>query len=111
MEIRFWTNQSGQSPVEKFIEQLPEKTKVRILTFHLKNLEQEGLKYCTTQHMEKLKGYDLYEIKERSSSLFLRLLLTIDRETAWILHIFKKEKNFTPKKEIKTALSRKKSLN
>jgi len=51
MKIYFWTNSSGESPVEKFIEQLPDKTKVRILTFHLKKLEQEGLKYLTTQHM------------------------------------------------------------
>lgn len=111
MEIKFWTNQSGQSPVIKFIDQLPDKTKKKILKFHLKTFEQEGLKYLTTQHMKKLKGYDnLYEIRVLSQSLFLRLILTIDRETAWILHIFKKEKNFTPKKEISTALQRKQSL-
>ena len=110
MKIYFWTDQSGESPVIKFINQLPDKTKDRILTFHLKTLEQEGLGYLMTKHMEKLKGYDLYEIKERSSNLFLRLFLTINRETAWILHIFKKKTNSTPKKEIATALRRKQSL-
>ena len=105
MEIRFWTNQRGGLPVSGSIESLPEKPREKVF-WVLELLEKHGTKLMHTKHMDKLKGYDLYELRIKYNRVLYRILVVIINTTSWLLHMFIKKSRHTPPNEINIALRR-----
>ena len=111
MTVIFWTNTSGRNPVGDFIESesTPIKARKKIIRM-LKLLEKYGTKLLHSGYLEKLKGYDLYELRIKFSGVAYRISCFIREATCWLLHIFKKKSGHTPQRHINTALERKRGL-
>jgi len=110
MKVKLWKKPNGEAPIEEFMSSLSEKIRNKLLNrfvqlaqYELKNIYQSGI-------IKKLKDYDLYQLSLRYQGVFVRILLTINNSTCYLLHAFKKKNNETPKKEIKLAVNRKKLL-
>jgi len=110
MEVELWENHQGISPVGDFIEGQSIKAKKKII-WVIEQLEDKGIMLLYyTDHMKKLHGHKMFQLSTRYDKTFFRILFVIKRETAWLLHAFKKKTNHTSLKEIKIALNRAKLL-
>ncbi|PJE67413.1 type II toxin-antitoxin system RelE/ParE family toxin [Candidatus Shapirobacteria bacterium CG10_big_fil_rev_8_21_14_0_10_40_9] len=111
MTVIFWTSTSGKNPVGDFIEgkSTSIKAKKKIIRM-LKLLEKYGTRLLYSGYLEKLKGYDLYELRIKFSGVAYRILCFIKEATCWLLHIFKKKSGHTPQRHIDIALERKREL-
>ncbi|MBI4067536.1 type II toxin-antitoxin system RelE/ParE family toxin [Candidatus Gottesmanbacteria bacterium] len=106
MDIQFYTSSNTRNYVGEFIEGLPAKAKKKIIR-QLKLLEKYGHNFID---MKKLKGCQLYEITINFNNIGYRILCAIKQTVCWLLHMFIKKSNDTPKKEINTALGRARDL-
>lgn len=106
MEVRFWTSSNTRNYVGEFIEDLPAKTKKKIIR-QLKLLEKYGRQFID---MKKLQGYDLYEITIYFNNVGYRIFCVMRDTVCWLLHMFTKKTNDTPQREINTALGRARDL-
>jgi len=109
MEIQFWGNTKGESPVGRFIEAQEVKSRKKII-WMIDRLEEHGIKLLFTDYMNKLRGHKLYELVTSYGGVFYRILFSIKNDVAWLLHAFKKKTNHTPEKELSIAIKRAKSL-
>lgn len=109
MTVEFYTTASGRNPVGEFIESSPVKARKKIIRT-LELLEKYGTKLLYSGFLEKLRGYELYQLRIKFGGVIYRILCIIVGATCWLLHIFKKKSNHTPQKEINTALRRKENL-
>ena len=107
MNIEFYENTSGKSPVEDFLGHLLDKKAADKILWALELLEEQGQQLLKTLYLKKLKSYQLYELRILYRKKLFRVFIDIIDEQAWLLHIFQKETKHTPKKEIKIALQRK----
>jgi len=108
MEIIFWESDSGKNPVADFIESLEPKTQAKV-TFILEIIGRYGRR-AANNYFEKLKGYQLYEVKIQFNKRWHRIFCIIEGEKCYLLHGFFKKSNKTPLKEIKVALERAKQV-
>jgi phage-related protein len=88
--------------VDRFIENLPPYPKTKTLRSIIL-LETYGLQ-VGMPHLKKINP-KLYELRTRGQPE-IRILLTVKRNVAYLLHAFIKKSNKTPLQEIKTALHR-----
>ena len=108
MQVFFFKTKSGNSPIEKYIDKLPEEDQARFLEV-VDEIEREGLEACRVI-FKPIEG-KLWEIKFRAGTSGYRVfyvLITKD-EMVW-LHVIKKKTQKTPKKELKTARQRMKEV-
>lgn len=105
MNVYLWESPSGKRPVGDFILGLSVKAQEKI-KWVLDLFEEQGLRLIYTKHLEKLKGYDLYELRIEFNKVFYRIFLIIIETSSWLLHMFIKKSNHTPQKEIDIALKR-----
>jgi len=108
MEIIFWQNNNGESPVETYIKDLDIKTQKKIL-WTLEIVEKFGAR-VGNNYFEKLKGFNLYEIKVNFNKKWHRMLCRVKENKCYLLHGFSKKSNKTPNREIGTALNRAKLI-
>ena len=107
--IEYYETSAGRSPTFEFVEKLPLETQGRIRnTFRL--LEEFGPR-IGLPHLKSIKNYKpLYEIRILGEAS-VRLICVLQKRTFFILHGFRKKSQSIPKRELKTALKRLKTIN
>ena len=105
-EIKFYTTQSGKSPVAEFLDSLNSK-QVQKITWVLNLVEQKHR--IPREYFKKLSGSTgIWEVRAQSGSDIFRLLGFIDDGTFVVLtNGFVKKSQKTPKKELQIAENRK----
>lgn len=107
-QVKFYTTNSGKSPVLEFLDQLPliPRAKVRNV---IRLLQQFGSQ-LRQPYSKKLAGYKpLFELRTTGRPP-IRLIYTIHHQIYIILHAFSKKTPKTPLKEIAIASRRLASL-
>lgn len=106
-EILFYENETGNSPVIEFLEDLPPK-EAQKAAWVLKLVEEFPI--IPSKYFKKLVNtQDLWEIRIASGSNIYRILGFFDGEMLIVLnHAFQKKTQKTPKQAIKIAVQRKK---
>lgn len=103
-KLNYYATRSGKYPVYDFIAKLPEKSQTKVYnTFEL--LTEFGI-HLGLPHAKKVVSTPLWELRilgERSLRFFY---IAVVGKSFLLLHGFTKKKQQTPKKELKTALSR-----
>lgn len=103
-KIEMYENSRGDKPIEEFFDSLEEKTRLKILhAFEL--LETFGLE-GGHPHAKKLTGSNLWEYRILGSDNIRIFYIAMTGKVFLILHGFKKKKQKTPSKEIRTAKDR-----
>lgn len=102
--IFYYESSSGETPVQSFIDSQEKKARIKIARmFDL--LEEFGVR-IGAQHAKKLTGTDLWELRILGSDSIRIFYITQHPHTSLLLHAFKKKRQETPPREIKTALNR-----
>ncbi len=107
MEIVFYRMDSGDCPVEEFLDSLPTKQAQKVTW--VMNLV-EDLEIVPVKYFKKMIGTDnIWEIRVQSGNNIFRILGFIKENNLVVLnHAFQKKTQKTPKKEIAIAEARKK---
>ena len=106
-EIVFYRTDSGECPIEKFLDALTSQ-QARKVAWVLQLIEE--LDVVPVQYFKKLVNTDgIWEVRVPFGGNIFRLLGFLERGNVVILaHGFQKKTQETPKKEIKIAENRKK---
>ncbi|MFC1589739.1 type II toxin-antitoxin system RelE/ParE family toxin [Pseudomonadota bacterium] len=106
--IQFYRSESGDCPVEAFLDSLSGKQAQKV-AWVLQLIEEMDI--IPTQYFKKLVNTDdLWEVRVQAGNNIFRLLGFIEGDEIIILnHAFQKKTQKTPKKEIQIAESRKKN--
>ena len=108
MKVYFYETPSGNCPIKRFIDKLPEIDQARFLEV-LDEIERCGLE-AGRVIFKPIDG-KLWEIKFRARTKGYRILYVLLRKDEMIwLHAFTKKTQKTPKVEIKTAYKRLKEI-
>ena len=103
-KVILYRNPSGDYPVQEFINSLEIKAQSKVKD-SIKLLQVFGI--CLgLPHVKKLTGTQLWELRILGSDSIRILYVAVTEKTFVLLHGFKKKKDKTPPKEIKTALDR-----
>jgi phage-related protein len=104
--IKFYTTQSGKSPVADFLDSLNSKQAKKV-TWVLNLIEQKHR--VPTEYFKKLSGTSgIWEVRVQSGSDIFRLLGFIDQGNFVVLtNGFVKKSQKTPRNEIEIAENRK----
>jgi len=107
MEIVFYRKESGDCPVEEFLDSLSAKQAQKV-AWVLELIED--LDIVPVKYFKKMTGTnDLWEVRVQSGNNIFRILGFIEKNSFVILnHAFQKKTQKTPKKEIAIAEDRKK---
>ena len=107
MEIVFYRMDSGDCPVEKFLDSLSAKQAQKV-TWVMDLIED--LDIVPGKYFKKMAGTDdIWEIRVQSGNNIFRILGFIQENNVMVLnHAFQKKTQKTPKKEIAIAEARKK---
>lgn len=103
-EIDLYENARGEKLVEKFIDSLEAKSRLKI-THAIELLEAFGLA-VGYPHVKKLTGSNLWEYRILGSDNIRIFYVSMTGKKFLVLHGFKKKKQKTPTKEIKIAEER-----
>ena len=104
MKIIFYQKDGGKELVKDFIKKLEKKDKAKVLEV-LKNIEDKGLD-SNRAVFRQIKDV-LWEIKIKTSGGGYRIFyVIIESKKMVLLHMYKKESQKAPKKEIEVATKR-----
>ena len=102
--ILFYKTLRGDTPVNDFILGLEIKTQSRVRD-SIKLLQEFGIR-LGPPHVKKLTGTQLWKLRIIGSDNVRIFYIAISGKNFLLLHGFKKKKDKTPLKEIKTAEDR-----
>ncbi len=107
-EIVFYRTESGECPIEEFLDSLTSQQALKV-AWVLQLIEE--LDVVPVQYFKKLVNTDgIWEVRVPSGGNIFRLLGFMEGGNVIILtHWFQKKTQKTPKKEIKLAENRKKN--
>ncbi len=107
MEIVFYRMDSGDCPVEEFLDSLPMKQAQKV-TWVMNLIED--LEIVPVKYFKKMTGTDdIWEVRVQSGNNIFRILgFIIENNLVVLNHAFQKKTQKTPKKEIAIAEARKK---
>jgi len=105
-EINFYKTEAGDSPIEEFLNGLPNKAREKVV-WTLDLIEQ--LEVVPTNYLKKLVNTnDIWEVRVSSNTNIYRILCFWDGKKLLVLnHAFQKKTQKTPKQAIKLAEKRK----
>lgn len=103
-KIILYRSPGGGHPVQEFIDSLEIKAQSKVHD-SIKLLREFGIR-LGQPHIKKLIGTDLWELRILGSDSIRVLYVAMTGRTFVLLHGFKKKKDKTPPKEIKTAKDR-----
>lgn len=105
-KIIFYRTESGRSPIDDFLDKLPDKT-VEKIAFVLRVVRD--IQPTPRQYFKKIVEHDnLWEIRIDLGSNSFRLLCFLDNNNSIVVtNAFSKKTNKVPRKEIWVAQSRK----
>lgn len=102
-KLLYYQKVNGKWPVYDFINSLPKKASAKVYnTFEL--LQEFGVK-LGAPYVKKVTGTQLWELRIVGSDNLRIFYIAIQKHTFLLLHGFRKNKQKTPKKEIRTALT------
>ncbi|MBM3708525.1 MAG: type II toxin-antitoxin system RelE/ParE family toxin [Actinobacteria bacterium] len=105
-KLEFYVTEKGDSPVEESIGRLSKKAGAKILRW-LDLLEKFGLSDLR-DYIKKLEGYELFELKILHAANYYRLFFSPYEDKRLVFfHLFSKKSKKTPRREIETAMRRK----
>jgi len=106
-EVRFYKFDSGDCPIEIFLDSLSGKQAQKVI-WTLQLIEE--IDFIPTKYLKKLVNTnDIWEVRVQVGNNIFRILGFFDDGNLIILnHAFQKKTQKTPKKEIKIAEARKK---
>lgn len=107
-KVIFYTKNKLESPLEIFIESLPEKQGAKVLR-EISLFEKVGINsvYPQTSRIANSKYKGLWELRIRFSTNSIRIIYFLYIENTFILlHGFKKKTNKIPIKELEIAKKR-----
>ncbi len=104
--MKFYQTERGELPVKEFISQLETPTRSKIDSYF--NLLASQGPWLKPPYAKKLQS-GLYELRI-SGKETVRILYTMVNNEYYLLHVFKKQSQKTPQKELKTAIDRTKDL-
>lgn len=109
-KIFLYKNSSGKELINDFIDSFSNHDIVKI-RLDVRLLKEYGLNLLSTSKIKKISGVpNLYELRIKASVQIRLFFAYFPPDNFIILHGFIKKTNKTPKKEIKTAISRKKEF-
>ena len=103
-KVILYRSPSGDHPLQQFIDGLEIKAQSKVQDA-IKLLREFGIR-LGPPHVKKLTGTDLWELRIVGSDSVRVLYVAVTGRTFVLLHGFKKKKDKTPLKEIKTAVDR-----
>ena len=103
-KILLYQTLQGDSPVKEFIDSLEQRAQAKV--YDAMNLLKNFGVRIGAPHVKKLSGYELWELRILGADSIRVLYIAITGKTFLILHGFKKKKNKTSPKEIRTAEER-----
>ncbi len=112
MDIEFYESFSGKKHIEKYLDDLPNKVRKKIIKT-LEVIQEEGLNSLKQLNkFTKLRDtkIDLYELRFYIEKKWYRIFCIIYNSKCWLLHIFDKHTNDTPKRHIEVAENRAKEI-
>jgi phage-related protein len=104
MKIIYYTEPSGRSPVDNFINSLPTNSRTKVYGL-LEAIKIYGLTIAI-RHLRKMHGSCLWEIRLLGKDKVRIFYVVQDKNIIILLHGFLKRSQKTPVKEIATALRR-----
>jgi phage-related protein len=106
VKIRYYQKPSGRSPVEDFLVDLPESTRLEV--FDAITLLQNGvvLSMPLSRNLSGIRP-GLHELRFRDRNGQVRVFYYLKRgEAIYIIHAFKKKTQHIPQKELDIVLKR-----
>lgn len=103
-KILFYSTPQGNFPVKEFIDSL--ETKLQTKVHNTIDLLSNFGTTTGSPHIKKLAGTNLWELRILGTDNIRILYIAIIGRTFLLLHGFKKKKDKTPPKDLKTALVR-----
>ena len=103
-KVILYRTANGDYPVQEFVDSLEIKAQSKVKD-SIKLLQEFGIR-LGLPHVKKLTGTELWELRILGSNSLRVLYVAMTGKTFVLLHGFKKKKDKTPQKEIKTALNR-----
>ena len=103
-KVILYRTSSGDYPVQEFIDSLEIKAQSKVED-SIRLLQEFGIR-LGLPHVKKLTGTELWELRILGSDSLRVLYIAMSGKTFVLLHGFKKKKDKTPPKEIKTAEDR-----
>lgn len=104
-EVQFYTDKSGNSPVEEFLLKLEESNKILVARTKL-GIEKLRNRFYHKEPLSKYIEPGLWEIRIKAEDI-LRVFYTFRKgKIIILLHIFIKKEQKTPKNELEIARSR-----
>lgn len=103
-KVVLYRSPSGDYPVQQFIDSLEIKAQAKVRDT-IKLLQEFGI-HLGAPHVKKLTSTNLWELRILGSDSVRVLYVATKGRTFVLLHGFKKKKDKTPPREIKTAEDR-----
>ena len=103
-KVTYFLSNNGGNPVKNFIDSLEFKQKIKV--FHIFKLIIEYGINSVPQHIKKLTGTPLWEIRILGKDNIRILYIIPKKETILLLHGFIKKMQKTSLKEINIAIKR-----
>lgn len=109
-KINFYTDDKGNGPIEKFLDELELKDKL-LFNQTLKGFEKLKNRVYHKEPLSKYLEQGLWELRINSETNILRVIYTFRKgQIIILLHIFIKKQQRTPEGELKIARKRLKEL-
>lgn len=103
-EFEFYTRPNGTNEMKNFLEQLPDKDKIKLL-IRIDSVQEYGLLFAQKLQWIKKINTNLYEIRSQVSSNIQRAVyFHVDGNRYIITHGFTKKTQKTPRREIEHVL-------
>lgn len=104
MKVLYYLSPRGENPVRDFVDALeaPDRSKTERL---FQSIQTYGLQ-AVLPHIKKLTGTPLWEIRILGKTGVRIFYVTLENDTALMLHGFVKKTQKTPSKEILLAVKR-----
>jgi phage-related protein len=109
LSVGYYETAGGRYPVQEFLLEIDKGASDKLAQL-LRILEEHGP--SVVQNYRKFfdsLGDDLHELRLQYKGKWYRIIFFYAGQKAIICHAFEKETNKTPKREIKTALDRKRT--
>lgn len=109
-KISFYTDDEGDSPIEKFLDGLELKDRL-LFNQTLKGFEKLKNRVYHKEPLSKYLESGLWELRIRSGTNILRVIYTFKKgQIIILLHIFVKKQQKTPQGDLEIARKRLKEL-
>lgn len=103
-KVSFYAPRGKISPIKEFLDSCQSSLRTKILR-QLKYVEEYGLNPAIG-NIKKITGTSLWELRILGKDNVRIICVSLPNKEVKVLHIFKKEKQKTPAKELNLALKR-----